>query len=95
MAKNSELQLRARPHTRKIQQELVPLVLRCSPRSPCPPQVPGTFGRVEDSIGLLVADVAALGFAIVLEGTALTEVVPTPAQGHRGHCESPDTITVS
>lgn len=44
---------------------------------------------------MLVADVAALGFAVVLQGTALTEVVPTPVWTHRGGCRSPDTSTVS
>lgn len=44
---------------------------------------------------MLVADVAALGFAVVLQGTALTEVVPTPGRRHRGDREPPHTITVS
>lgn len=39
-----------------------------------------TFCWVEDPIGLLVTDVAALRFAVMLEGAALTEVVPAPAR---------------
>lgn len=37
-----------------------------------------TFGRVEDAVGLLVADVAALGLAVVLQGAGLAEIMPTP-----------------
>lgn len=72
--------------------------LCCSRRchwKPSLPQVPVTFCWVEDSVSLLVTDVAALGFAIVLEGTILTEVVPTPVQRHRCHSTSPDTVAVS
>lgn len=56
---------------------------------------PLTFCWVEDAVGLLVTHVTALGFPVVLEGTALTEVVPTPVRGDRCHCQSPATAAVS
>lgn len=90
-AKSCELQLRARPNTKKIPQELLPLLLQPLPlKALSPAGARFTFCWVEDSIGLLVTDIAALGFAIVLEGTTLTEVVPTPVWRHRCHCKSPD-----
>lgn len=39
-----------------------------------------TFGRVEDAIGLLVTNIAALRLAVVLESTGLAEVVPAPGK---------------
>lgn len=36
------------------------------------------FGRIEDSIGLLVTNVAALRLAVVLQGTGFTKIVPAP-----------------
>lgn len=37
-----------------------------------------TFGRIEDAIGLLVTNIAALRLAVVKEGTGFTEIVPAP-----------------
>lgn len=78
-----ELQLAARPNAVSI------------PQQPSFPKVAITFCWVEDSIGLLVTHITALGFAIVLEGTTLTEVMPTPVWRNRWHCQSPDTIAAS
>lgn len=39
-----------------------------------------TFSRVEDTIGLLVTNIAALRLAVVLESTGLAEVVPAPGE---------------
>lgn len=39
-----------------------------------------TFSRVEDAIGLLITNIAALRLAVVLESTGLAEVVPTPGE---------------
>lgn len=78
-----ELQLAARPKAVSIHQQ------------PSFPQLAVTFCWVEDSIGLLVTHVAALGFAIVLEGTALTEVMPTSVWRNRWQCLSPHTTAAS
>lgn len=43
-----------------------------------------TFSRVEDTVGLCVAYVAAFGLAVVLQSTGLTEVVPAPGRHWTG-----------
>lgn len=78
-----ELRLAAGPKAVSIHQQ------------PSFPQLAVTFCWVEDSIGLLVTHVAALGFAIVLEGTALTEVMPTSVWRNRRQCLSPHTTAAS
>lgn len=37
-----------------------------------------TFGWVEDAVGLLVADVAALRLAVMLQRAGLTEIMSAP-----------------
>lgn len=42
-----------------------------------------TLCGVEDAVGLHVAHEAALGLAVMLQSTGLTEVVPAPVGGRR------------
>lgn len=44
-----------------------------------------TFGRVEDAVGLLVADVAALRLAVVLQSAGLAEIMSAPDNTTRVH----------
>lgn len=39
-----------------------------------------TFCRVEDTVGLSVANVASLGLAVMLKSAAFTEVMLTPGK---------------
>lgn len=51
-----------------------------------------TFCRVEDSVGLSIAHVATLRFAIMLEGAGLTKIVLAPERRLVGQQTATETL---